>query len=70
VIFKNIDFTNLAVLTNKNATSLSLYILNGKTGQVQFNQYKTGLNLNHAVNLVYDENNVLVTYYNNRNKIY
>lgn len=37
VIFKNVDFTNLAVLTSKNATSMSLYVLNGMTGQVHFN---------------------------------
>ena len=70
VIFKNVDFTNLAILTSKNATSMSLYILNGMTGQVHFNEYRSGLNLNHPVNLAYDENNVLVTYYNNRNKLY
>lgn len=70
VIFKNVDYTNLAVLTSKNATSMSLYILNGMTGQVHFNEYRSGLNLNHAVNLAYDENNVIVTYYNNRNKLY
>ncbi len=40
------------------------------TGQVHFNEYRSGLNLNHPVNLVYNENNVLVTYYNNRNKLY
>ncbi len=40
------------------------------TGQVQFNEYRSGLNLNHPVNLAYNENNVLVTYYNNRNKIF
>ena len=64
------DFTNLAVLTSKNATSMSLYIVNGMTGQVLFNEYRSGLNLNHPVNLAYDENNVLVTFYNNRNKLY
>ncbi len=70
VIFKNVDFTNLVILTSKNATSMSLFILNGMTGQVHFNEYRSGLNLNHAVNLAYDENNVIVTYYNNRNKLY
>jgi outer membrane protein assembly factor BamB len=54
VIFKNVDFTNLAILTSKNATSMSLYILNGMTGQVHFNEYRAGLNLNHPVNLAYD----------------
>jgi hypothetical protein len=33
---------------------MSLYIINGMTGQVQFNEYRSGLNLNHPVNLVYD----------------
>lgn len=70
VIFKNVDFTNLAILTSKNATSMSLFILNGMTGQVHFNEYRSGLNLNHPVNLAYDENNVIVTYYNNRNKLF
>lgn len=54
VIFKNVDFTNLAILTSRNATSMSLFILNGMTGQVLFNEFRSGLNLNHGVNLAYD----------------
>lgn len=64
------DFTNLAVLTSLNHTTLGLYILNGRTGKVQFTASKHSVNNALPVNLVYDENNVLVSYYHTRNKYF
>lgn len=54
VFFKNVDFTNIAVLTSTNHTNIGLYIVNGRTGKVQFNSYKTNINNGLPVNLVYD----------------
>jgi hypothetical protein len=54
VFFKNVDFTNLAVLTSLNHTNIALYIINGCTGKIQFNQYKNGINAGLPINLVYD----------------
>ena len=65
VLFKNVDFSNLAVLTiedykregsesGKFLHRLHLYIINGLTGTVLFSQYQTGLNPNLPINLVYD----------------
>lgn len=70
VFFKNVDFTNIAVLTSVNQTNLGLYVVNGRTGKVQYNAFKGGVNNGLPVNLVYDENNVLVSYYHSKNKIF
>lgn len=70
VFFKNVDFTNIAVLTNTNYTNIGLYIINGRTGKVQYNSYKNNINNGLPVNLVYDENNVLVSYYHIKNKMF
>lgn len=67
VFFKNVDFTNLAVLTSYNK-AIQLYIINGRTGKVHFNTFKNFTSLNMPINLVYDENSVLVSYFNHRNK--
>lgn len=68
VFFKNVDFTNLAILTSFNKTDVALYIVNGRTGKVHFNTFKNSISLNLPINLIYDENNVLVSYYNHKNK--
>lgn len=68
VFFKNVDFTNLAVLTNFNRTDVALYIINGRTGKIHYNSYKNSISLNMPINLVYDENNVLVSYFNHKSK--
>jgi hypothetical protein len=68
VFFKNVDFTNLAVLTSFNKTDVALYIVNGRTGKVHYNSYKNSISLNMPINLVYDENNVLVSYFNHKSK--
>lgn len=70
MFFKNVDFTNIAILTNTNQTNLGLYVINGRTGKVQYNAYKANVNNGLPVNLVYDENNVLVSYYHLRNKYF
>ena len=67
VFFKNVDFTNLAVLTSY-SKAIELYIINGRTGKVHFNTFKNFTSLNMPINLVYDENSVLVSYFNHRNK--
>jgi len=54
VFFKNVDFTNIAVLTSLNHTNLALYIINGRTGKIQFNSYKNNVNTLLPTNLVYD----------------
>lgn len=54
VFFKNVDFTNLAVLTSFNRTDVALYIINGRTGKVHYNSFKNSISLNMPINLVYD----------------
>lgn len=54
VFFKNVDFTNIAVLSSLNQTTLGLYIINGRTGKVQYSAYKNDVNNALPVNLVYD----------------
>lgn len=54
VFFKNVDFTNLAVLTSFNRTDVALYIINGRTGKVHYNSFKNSVNINLPINLVYD----------------
>ncbi len=68
VFFKNVDFTNLAVLTNFNRTDVALYIINGRTGKIHYNSFKKSISMNMPINLVYDENNVLVSYFNHKSK--
>lgn len=81
VLFKNVDFSNLAVLTLekyehqtqegvKTGHRLHVYMINGLTGTIQFSQYQTGVNPNLPVSIVYDEHHVLITYYNTRNRVY
>lgn len=70
VFFKNVDFTNIAILSSLNQTTLGLYIINGRTGKVQYSAYKNDVNNALPVNLVYDENNVLVSYFHARNKYF
>lgn len=70
VFFKNVDFTNIAVLSSLNHTNIALYIINGRTGKVQFNSYKNNVNTGLPLNLIYDENNVLTSYFNARNKVF
>lgn len=64
------DFTNIAFVTSLNHTNLALYIVNGRTGKVQFNAYKSNVNMGLPFSLVYDEHNVLVSYFNARNKMF
>lgn len=81
VVFKNVDFSNLAVLTiedhkkdgqenSKSAYRLHLYLINGLTGTVLFSEYQLGLNPNLPINLVYDEHNAIISYYNTLNRVY
>ena len=57
----------MAVLTSYNK-NVALYIINGRTGKIQYNTLRNSTSLNMPINLVYDENNVLVSYFNHRNK--
>ena len=70
VFFKNVDFTNLAVVTSLNHTNMGVYAINGRTGKVQFNSYKNNVNMGLPFSIAYDENNILVAYFNARNKMY
>lgn len=54
VFFKNVDFTNIAVLTALNQTTIGLYIINGRTGKAQYSAFKSYVNNGLPVNLVYD----------------
>lgn len=54
VFFKNVDFTNLAVLTSFNRTDVALYIINGRTGKINYNTFKNSISLNMPINLIYD----------------
>lgn len=53
VFFKNVDFTNLAVLTSY-SKAVALYIINGRTGKIHYNAFKNSTSLNMPINLVYD----------------
>jgi hypothetical protein len=74
VIFKHIDFTNLAMITKitdaSSVNSLNLYIINGKTGRVLFNSYQLDVEFDLPITLAYDENSVIVSYFNQVNLIY
>jgi len=43
---------------------LNLYIINGATGRILFNQYVSDVNFDDPINLLVDENGVFVSYYN------
>lgn len=47
-----------------------MYLINGLTGTVLFSEYQVGLNPNLPINLVYDEHNAIVSYYNTLNRVY
>ena len=79
VLFKNVDFSNLAILTTQEVPMengkqtyhrLHLYIINGQTGLVQFHEYQSHLNPRLPVNLMFDEHNAIVSYYSTRNRVY
>ncbi|CAD8052428.1 unnamed protein product [Paramecium sonneborni] len=63
VIYKLIDHSNFAILTS-DEDSLKLYILNAKTGKVIFQSVQNEADLEQPINLVFDEHQVFVTYYN------
>lgn len=70
VYFKNIDFTNFAVLTRSNNTNLNLYIVNGANGHILFNKYRRNVEFSNSINLAYDENTVVVSYFSRMNKLF
>ena len=43
---------------------MNLYIINGNTGRILFNQYVSEVSFEDPINLIIDENGVFVTYYN------
>ncbi|CAD8149012.1 unnamed protein product [Paramecium pentaurelia] len=69
VIFKLIDHTNFAILTT-DEDSLKLYIVNAKTGKILFQGIQNEADLNQQINLVFDEHQVFVTYYNQAQMIF
>ena len=48
------------------ASTLNLYIINGGSGRILFNQYISDVNFDYPIDLVVDENGVFVTYYNQK----
>lgn len=68
--FKNIDFSNFAVLTRSNNTNLNLYVVNGATGHILFNKYRRNVDFSNWINLAYDENTVVVSYFSRMNKLF
>ena len=42
---------------------LALYIINGRTGRILFNNFITEIDFQFKINLVVDDNGVFVTYY-------
>ena len=68
IIYKHIDYLNFALVTKRTTTNnrgvLNLYIINSNTGRVLYNSYQSFVELALPINLVYDENTVIVTYYN------
>ena len=80
VLFKNVDFSNIAILTtetllmehseNKTYERVHLYLINGVTGNLLFHKFQSYLNPNLPINLVYDEHHAIVTYYSIKNRVY
>ncbi|CAD8050678.1 unnamed protein product [Paramecium sonneborni] len=63
VIYKLIDQSNFAVLTS-DGDKLKLFIINAKTGKIIFQSVQSEADFNQPINLVFDEHQVFVTYYN------
>lgn len=71
VYLKNVDYTNFAVLTKlKDSNVLNLYVLNGENGHILLHKFKKNIDFNQEINLVYDENTILVSYFNTLNKMF
>ena len=75
VIFKNVDFSNLAILSiyeqeNAKSDKLHLFLVNGLTGNVEFSEYQTDIAASLPIDMVYDEHNAIVSYYNTKNRVY
>jgi hypothetical protein len=77
VYFKNIDFTNFAIVTKSQNTSklfidsaLNLCIVNAGNGHILFNKFRKNIDFGNYVNLAYDENTVFVTYFSRMNKLF
>ncbi|CAD8212319.1 unnamed protein product [Paramecium octaurelia] len=63
VIFKLIDQSNFAILTS-DGDKLKLFIINAKTGKIIFQSVQSEADFTQPINLVFDEHQVFVTYYN------
>lgn len=51
---------------NSQIGSLNLYIINGLTGRILFNQFILDVSLDYPIDLIVDDNAVFVTYYNQK----
>jgi len=71
VIFKFVDSNNFAILTRPSLSKgqVNLYVINGVTGRVLTSSTQSDVDFSHYVNLVFDENSVIVTYFNS-DKLY
>ncbi|CAD8133843.1 unnamed protein product [Paramecium octaurelia] len=63
VIYKLIDHSNFAILTS-DGDKLKLFIINAKTGKIIYQSVQSEADFNQPINLVFDEHQVFVTYYN------
>ncbi|CAD8049437.1 unnamed protein product [Paramecium sonneborni] len=63
VIYKLIDQSNFAVLTS-DGDKLKLFIINAKTGKIIYQSVQSEADFSQPINLVFDEHQVFVTYYN------
>ena len=71
VLFKLVDHTNFALLTKDSENQLmNLYIVNAKTGKIIFQSFQKNVEFNLPINLVFDENTVVVSYFNPTSSIY
>ena len=78
VLFKNIDLNNYAILTKASlfkfppfntryqvpGISLQLYVVNAGSGRVLFNKRQRLVDFTRPINMLFDENTVIVSYYN------
>lgn len=67
VIYKFVDSNNFAILTKSTQENahINLYVINGVTGRVLTSASQNNVDFSHPINLAFDENSVLVTFFNN-----
>jgi hypothetical protein len=49
---------------------MNLYIINANNGHILFNKFRKHVDFSNYVNIVYDENSVIVSYFSRMNKLF